>query len=66
MGNVSEGEKSFESLLSVIFDQAITEGMNHGSAGFMAYIPGGTVYPICIADVISQCLNRYTGKNNQK
>lgn len=50
-----------ESLLDPIFNEWIPRTYNTASPGYLAYIPGGGVYPAALAEFISNAVNRYTG-----
>jgi aromatic-L-amino-acid decarboxylase len=52
---------SFESLLEVLFDQAIPKTLNTASPGYLAYIPGGGLFHSAVADLVSDAVNRYVG-----
>lgn len=48
-------------LLDVIFERCVPRSFNAASAGYLAYIPGGGVFPAALADFIADAVNRYTG-----
>jgi len=50
-----------ESLLGLLFDEAIPLSFNAAGPGYLAYIPGGGVFPSAIADLIANAVNRYVG-----
>jgi aromatic-L-amino-acid decarboxylase len=50
-----------KTLLDPLFDEWIPRSFTTPSPGYMAYIPGGGVYPAALADFISDTTNRYTG-----
>ncbi len=50
-----------ESLLDPLFDEWIPRSFTTPAPGYMAYIPGGGIYPAALADFISNTTNRYTG-----
>ena len=52
---------ALESLLDPLFDEWIPRSFGTRHAGYMAYIPGGGVYPAALADFIADATNRYTG-----
>lgn len=52
---------SLEPLLDHLFDDLIPRSFNAASAGYLAYVPGGGVYPAALADMVSNTTNRYTG-----
>lgn len=56
----SEGT-DFSSLLDRIFDDAVPHSFNTAGPGYLAYIPGGGVFPSAVADLIANAINRYVG-----
>lgn len=48
-------------LLDALFEQWIPRTFNTASPGYLAYIPGGGVYPGVLADLLASGVNRYTG-----
>ncbi len=48
-------------LLDSLFDEWIPRSFNTASPGYLAYIPGGGVFPGALADLIASGVNRYTG-----
>jgi aromatic-L-amino-acid decarboxylase len=52
---------SLEDALEVVFDRALEVTFNTAHAGYLAYIPGGGVFPSAVADLISNAINRYVG-----
>jgi aromatic-L-amino-acid/L-tryptophan decarboxylase len=48
-------------LLDDLFNVYIPQSFNCPSPGYLAYIPGGGVYPAALADFIANTTNRYTG-----
>ena len=58
---VPEGPSAFEPLLALLFDQLIPRSFGTAGPGYLAYIPGGGVYPAALADFIANATNRYTG-----
>lgn len=48
-------------LLDHLFDEVIPVSYNTPAPGYMAYIPGGGLYPAALADYIANAINRYTG-----
>jgi aromatic-L-amino-acid decarboxylase len=47
--------------LSLLFDRALDVTFNTASPGYLAYIPGGGVFPAAVADLIAGAINRYVG-----
>ena len=58
---VPEGGAVLEPLLDLLFDECIPRSFNAASPGYLAFIPGGGVYPAALADFIADTVNRYTG-----
>src|SRR5574337_674377 len=52
---------ALESLLDPLFDAWIPRSFGTPSPGYLAYIPGGGIYPAALADFIADTTNRYTG-----
>ena len=50
-----------EPLLDLLFGTCIPCSITTPGPGYMAYIPGGGVFPAALADLISDTTNRYTG-----
>lgn len=48
-------------LLDDLFTTYIPQSFNTPSPGYLAYIPGGGVFPAALADFIADTTNRYTG-----
>ncbi len=48
-------------LLDQLFDDLIPRSFTTPGPGYLAYIPGGGVYPAALADFIADTTNRYTG-----
>jgi aromatic-L-amino-acid decarboxylase len=48
-------------LLDRLFDDCIPRSFNPASPGYLAFIPGGGVFPAALADLIADTTNRYTG-----
>ncbi len=59
--SVSEHGAELQSLLDPLFDEWIPRSFNAASPGYLAYIPGGGIYPAALADFIANTTNRYTG-----
>ena len=51
----------FAGLLDRIFDDAVPHSFNTAGPGYLAYIPGGGVFPSAVADLIANAINRYVG-----
>ena len=52
---------SLDALLDQLFDDLIPRSFLTPGPGYLAYIPGGGVYPAALADFIANTTNRYTG-----
>lgn len=49
-----------ERLLKTLFGKAIPQTLNTASPGYLAYVPGGGLFPAAVADLIALATNRYT------
>jgi len=56
-----ETPSPLEPLLDLIFDELVPRSFTTPGPGYLAYIPGGGVYPAALADLIANTTNRYTG-----
>src|SRR5262245_14664627 len=56
-----EAPASLESLLGPLFDDWIPRSFTAAGPGYLAYIPGGGLFPAALADLIADGANRYTG-----
>jgi aromatic-L-amino-acid decarboxylase len=52
---------ALDPLLDQLFDDLIPRSFTTPGPGYLAYIPGGGVYPAALADFIADTTNRYTG-----
>jgi aromatic-L-amino-acid decarboxylase len=52
---------AIEAILDPLFSDWIPRSFTTPSPGYLAYIPGGGLYPAAVADFISAATNRYTG-----
>jgi aromatic-L-amino-acid/L-tryptophan decarboxylase len=50
-----------EDLLDLLFRECIPRSYNAASPGYMAFVPGGGLFPAALADLISDSVNRYSG-----
>ncbi len=50
-----------EELLDLLFDRAIPKSFNTASPGYIAYIPGGGLFPSAVAEFVAAATNRYVG-----
>ena len=56
-----EAGAELEPLLDLLFNDLIPRSFTTPGPGYLAYIPGGGVYPAALADFIADTTNRYTG-----
>jgi aromatic-L-amino-acid decarboxylase len=56
-----EERSALEPLLDALFDEWIPRSFTAPSPGYLAYIPGGGLFPAALADFIADTTNRYTG-----
>ena len=56
-----ESGSALDPLLDQLFDDLIPRSFTTAGPGYLAYIPGGGVYPAALADFIADTTNRYTG-----
>lgn len=59
--SVPERGTALEPLLDLLFDDLIPRSFTTPGPGYLAYIPGGGVYPAALADFIADTTNRFTG-----
>ncbi len=52
---------ALEPLLDALFDEWIPRSFTAPGPGYLAYIPGGGLFPAALADFIADTTNRYTG-----
>ena len=50
-----------EELLEPLFRDWVPRSFNTAGPGYLAYIPGGGIFPAALADLIADSTNRYTG-----
>ena len=48
-------------ILDLLFNEAIPTSFNSAGPGYLAYIPGGGLFPSALADLIANAVNRYIG-----
>jgi aromatic-L-amino-acid decarboxylase len=58
---VPELGTELEPLLELLFRELIPRSFTTPGPGYLAYIPGGGIYPAALADFIADTTNRYTG-----
>ena len=56
-----EQASPLEPLLDALFDEWIPRSFNAPGPGYLAYIPGGGLFPAALADFLADTTNRYTG-----
>lgn len=56
-----EEATDFRRLMQVIFQEALPTSFNTAGPGYLAYIPGGGVFPSAVADLVANAVNRYVG-----
>ena len=56
-----EAGAPFDELLELVFERALPTSFNTASPGYLAYVPGGGVFPSAVADLIANSVNRYVG-----
>jgi aromatic-L-amino-acid decarboxylase len=56
-----EYPSSLPPVLDKLFDEWIPRSFNAPGPGYLAYIPGGGLFPAALADFIADTTNRYTG-----
>lgn len=56
-----ESPAALEPLLDRVFHEWVPRSFNTASPGYLAYIPGGGVFPGALADFVAGTVNRYTG-----
>jgi aromatic-L-amino-acid/L-tryptophan decarboxylase len=56
-----EAGAGLDPLLDALFDEWIPRSFTTVAPGYLAYIPGGGLYPAALADFIAATTNRYTG-----
>lgn len=59
--DVPEHGSDLQTLLDPLFDDWIGRSFGTTGPGYMAYIPGGGVFPAALASFIADAANRYTG-----
>lgn len=56
-----EAGSDFASLLDRYFDEWLPRTLVTNGPGYMAYVPGGGIFPAALADLLSNTTNRFTG-----
>ncbi len=52
---------AIDPLLDQLFDELVPRSFTAAGPGYLAYIPGGGLFPAALADLIADTVNRYTG-----
>jgi aromatic-L-amino-acid/L-tryptophan decarboxylase len=58
---VPEHGVELDRLLGPLFDEWVPRSFNAPGPGYLAYIPGGGLFPSALADFMADAVNRYTG-----
>ncbi|MBX3193139.1 MAG: aminotransferase class V-fold PLP-dependent enzyme [Labilithrix sp.] len=56
-----EQGRALEPLLDAFFDEWMPRSLTTNGPGYLAYVPGGGVFPAAIADFVADTTNRFTG-----
>ncbi len=56
-----EQGSALEPLLDLVFDTCMPRSFNAPAPGYLAFIPGGGLFPAALASFIADATNRYTG-----
>lgn len=56
-----EEPAAFGPLLDAFFGEWVRRSFNTAGPGYLAYIPGGGLFPAALADLIADATNRFTG-----
>ena len=59
--SLPERGTDLDGLLDLLFREAVPLSYNTAGPGYLAYIPGGGVFPSAVADFIANAVNRYVG-----
>jgi aromatic-L-amino-acid/L-tryptophan decarboxylase len=59
--SVPEHGAALDGLLDHLFDDLVPRSFTAAGPGYLAYIPGGGLFPAALADFITAATNRYTG-----
>ncbi len=59
--SVPEHGTDIESLLGPLFDEWVPRSFGTPHPGYLAFIPGGGLFPSALADLIADTTNRFTG-----
>ena len=56
-----EQPSALDPLLDLLFDTCIPRSFNAAGPGYLAFVPGGGVFPAALADFIADTVNPFTG-----
>ncbi len=56
-----EQGRALDDLLAPLFDDWVHRSFNSAGPGYLAYVPGGGVFPAALGAFIADAVNRYTG-----
>jgi len=56
-----EGPTPLEPMLDAFFEEWMPRSLTTNGPGYLAYVPGGGIFPAAIADLLSNTTNRFTG-----
>jgi aromatic-L-amino-acid decarboxylase len=56
-----EDGTALEPLLDAFFHEWVPRSLTTNGPGYLAYVPGGGIFPATIADMVSNVVNRFTG-----
>jgi len=56
-----EQASALDPLLDLLFDTCIPRSFNAAGPGYLAFVPGGGVFPAALADFIADTVNPFTG-----
>jgi aromatic-L-amino-acid decarboxylase len=59
--SLPEQGTNLDLLLDLLFERAVPLSYNTAGPGYLAYIPGGGLFPSAVADLIANAVNRYVG-----
>jgi aromatic-L-amino-acid decarboxylase len=56
-----ENGAPLEGLLDALFDEWVPRALTTNGPGYLAYVPGGGIFPAALADLVADTTNRFTG-----
>lgn len=56
-----ESGTDFDALLRFVMEKVVPVSLNAAHPGYLAYIPGGGLFPSAVADLVASATNRYVG-----